>query len=162
MWTRPIKYTSFKGYQRDTASVWCSGRPLALQAKRRYFNDNTSHSLSPLWYQSLTLNKTIKIMHYSLHCTTATFPLSSIPSQFFSSTVQYAKTRCSVGCFLFEVPTKQERRLCAVAAWFVLLRLQCVMLGNREDLKGWLAAEQPEKAWRQAQRFPVAAFATLS
>lgn len=36
------------------------------------------------------------------------------------------------------------------------------MLGTKEALKGWLAVEQPEKAWRQAQRFPVAAFATLS
>lgn len=51
-----------------------------------------------------------------------------------------------VCCNLSEVPEIQGGRLCIVAAWFVLLRLQRVMLRNREDLKGWLAAEQPEKA----------------
>lgn len=33
---------------------------------------------------------------------------------------------------------KQRRGLFIVAAWFVLLRLQCLMLRNRKDLEGWL------------------------
>lgn len=150
------------GYQRGPASVRCFGRHLALLGHEI--------TISIITYQSVILNKTLKIIN-SLYCTTITLLLSSVLCQNFSYNVQ---RRAAPSVFLLfrslfiwgawktRRGGERERRLYIVASWFVLLRLRCVMLCNREDLKGWLAAEQSEKAWRQAQRFPVAAFATLS
>lgn len=145
------------GYQRGPASVRCFGRHLALLGHEI--------AISIITYQSVILNKTLKIIN-SLYCTTITLLLYSVLCQNFSYNVQ-RRTAPSVflffrSRFIWGAWKTGGRRLYIVASWFVLLRLRCVMLCNREDLKGWLAAEQSEKAWRQAQRFPVAAFATLS
>lgn len=64
--------------------------------------------------------------------------------------LQCSKTRCSVWFVaLYLRCLKNRGEGCVLwqrVFFFILLRLQCVVLRNREDLKGWLAAEQPEKA----------------
>lgn len=156
LWSYSIQRPPFMVYQRDPASLWCSGRPLALPGQEI--------TISIIIYKSLALNKKLKI-HYTLQGITATLRIYSILCQYFSCNVQRHVAPSVLG-FFFAIYLRflknRGRRLCIVASWFVLLRLRCVTLCNREDLKGWLAAEQSEKAWRQAQRFPVAAFATLS
>lgn len=108
LWTKPIQRTPFMDCQRDPASMWCSGRPLAL---------------FPLWYQSFTLHKTLKIIHYSLYCTTTTLHLPllySLPVVHFNNAIFKDTLLCLICSSLSEVPENQWRRLCIVAAWFVL------------------------------------------
>lgn len=143
--------------RRTESNLWCELK----QAKSPLFMDY-QRNLANMWSRPLALTRAITFIKTpNKNCSASGHSLSllcSLPAQ-----LQRLKTLiCLIWCFLSEVPENQGRRLCIVAARFVLLRQQRVVLRNSEDLKGWLAAEQPEKAWRQAQRFPVAAFATLS
>lgn len=98
-------------------------------AKGHYLHYNTSQSVSPLWHQSLTLNKTLKIIHYSVSAS------SSLPlCQLLDSRRLWEEVVC-----------------CGSPAFFALLRrrrrvTERISKGRKGRQAGWLAAEQPEEA----------------
>lgn len=54
----------------------------------------------------------------------------------------------------------KERGFSTTALWFILLQLRCAVLCSRGSQR-LAGCRTVWKAWRQAQRFPVAAFATV-